>query len=133
MLQISFRTRLLLLFIGLAGGVLLLTLVAVTYATDKQAELTVERELAVSERVLGELLMRRGEQLEQAAQVLADDFGFREAVASGDQATLVSAMVNHGDRIGTQLMALYGVNGEELASTHQLSPGTDFTTLGVCV
>ncbi|WP_417682254.1 putative bifunctional diguanylate cyclase/phosphodiesterase [Pseudidiomarina aquimaris] len=129
MLQISFRTRLLLLFIGLAGGVLLLTLVAVTYATDKQAELTVERELAVSERVLGELLMRRGEQLEQAAQVLADDFGFREAVASGDQSTLVSAMVNHGDRIGTQLMALYGVNGEELASTHQLSPGTDFTTL----
>ncbi|WP_258240143.1 putative bifunctional diguanylate cyclase/phosphodiesterase [Pseudidiomarina homiensis] len=128
-MRISFRSRLLLLFISLAGGVLLATLVAVSLATNKQAELTVERELAVSERVLGELLKRRGEQLEQAAQVLADDFGFREAVASGDQATLVSAMVNHGDRIGTQLMALYGVNGQELASTHQLSAGTDFSTL----
>lgn len=128
-MRISFRSRLLLIFIGLAGGVLLATLLAVSLATNKQAELTVERELAVSERVLGELLKRRGEQLEQAAQVLADDFGFREAVASGDQATLVSAMVNHGDRIGTQLMALYGVNGEELASTHQLSVETDFTRL----
>lgn len=129
MLQISFRARLLLIFIGLSGGVLLVTLIAVSLATDKQAEVTVARELAVSERVLGELLKRRGEQLEQAAQVLADDFGFREAVASGDQATLVSAMVNHGDRIGTQLMALYGVDGSELASTHQLSARTDFSTL----
>lgn len=128
-MRISFRSRLLLLFISLAGGVLLATLIAVTFATEKQAELTVERELAVSERVLGELLKRRGEQLEQAAQVLADDFGFREAVASGDQATLVSAMVNHGDRIGTQLMALYSVDGEELASTHVLPTGTDFSAL----
>lgn len=128
-MRISFRSRLLLIFVGLAGGVLLATLLAVSLATDEQAELTVERELAVSERVLGELLKRRGEQLEQAAQVLADDFGFREAVASGDQATLVSAMVNHGDRIGTQLMALYDVDGKELASTHTLAVNNDRSAL----
>ncbi|MGQ4276217.1 putative bifunctional diguanylate cyclase/phosphodiesterase [Pseudidiomarina sp. E22-M8] len=116
----SFRTRLLLLFIGLAGGVLVVTLIAVTVATQNQAEATVERELMVSERVLGELISIRGDQLLQAAQVLADDFGFREAVASGDQDTLISAMVNHGKRIGTQLMALYRPDGTELATTHKL-------------
>lgn len=117
----SFRTRLLLLFVGIAGGVLIATLIAVTVATQNQAERTVERELAVSERVLGELLSIRGEQLLQAAQVLAGDFGFREAVASGDEATLISAMVNHGERIGTQLMALYRPDGTELAATHDLA------------
>ncbi|CAB0149629.1 Phytochrome-like protein cph2 [Pseudidiomarina piscicola] len=116
----SFRARLLLLFVGLAGSVLIATLIAVTVATENQAELTVERELTVSERVLGELISIRGEQLSQAAQVLADDFGFREAVASGDQATLISAMINHGERIGTQLMALYRPDGTQLASTHDL-------------
>ncbi|RUO59468.1 putative bifunctional diguanylate cyclase/phosphodiesterase [Pseudidiomarina insulisalsae] len=128
-MRISFRSRLLLLFISLAGGVLLVTLLAVSVATEKQAQLTVERELQVSERVLAELIRVRGEQLLQAAQVLADDFGFREAVASGDRATQVSAMVNHGDRIGTDLMALYGVDGEVLASTHDLSVSTDVSEL----
>lgn len=116
----SFRTRLFILFLVLAASVLIATLAAVTVATSSQAERTVERELGVSERVLIELLRVRGEQLLQAAQVLADDFGFREAVAVGDRETLISAMVNHGDRIGTQLMALYRPDGSELASTHAL-------------
>ncbi|MBY6063411.1 putative bifunctional diguanylate cyclase/phosphodiesterase [Pseudidiomarina sediminum] len=115
---INFRARLFLLFLALAGSVLVATLAAVSFVTSEQASRSVSRELNVSERVLSELLRVRGEQLQLAAQVLADDFGFREAVATNDRNTLISAMVNHGERIGTELMALYRPDGTELASTH---------------
>lgn len=117
----SFRTRLFLLFTGLAGGSLVIALVAVSLATNSQSERTIARELEVSERVLEELLDVRGNQLLQAAQVLSDDFGFREAVSSGDEQTIISALVNHGERIGTDLMVLQTPAGEEIAATHALN------------
>lgn len=117
----SFRSRLLLLFASLAGGVLLISLIAVWLATSNQSERTIERELEVSERVLGELLRARSAQLLQAAEVLTNDFGFREAVASGDEETIVSALVNHGERIGTDLMVLQSPAGEPIAATHDLT------------
>lgn len=117
----SFRTRLIVLFAGLAGGVLLVSLLAVWIATNNQLNRTVERELTVSQRVFLELLEQRATQLGQAASVLADDFGFRQAVATNDEDTIVSALVNHGERIQTDLMVLQNVAGEEIASTHDMS------------
>lgn len=117
----SFRTRLIVLFAGLAGGVLLVSLLAVWIATNNQLNRTVERELTVSERVFLELVEQRATQLGQAASVLADDFGFRQAVATNDEDTIVSALVNHGERIQTDLMVLQNVAGEEIASTHDMS------------
>jgi len=117
----SFRTRLLLLFAGLAGGVLLVSLIAVWFATNNQLNRTVERELTVSERVFLELLSQRAEQLGQAASVLADDFGFRQAIATNDEDTMISALINHGERIETDLMVLQDVAGKELAATHELA------------
>ncbi|KFZ31564.1 hypothetical protein IDSA_02345 [Pseudidiomarina salinarum] len=116
----SFRSRLLLMFASLAGGVLLISLIAVWLATSNQSERTIERELEVSERVLGELLAARSAQLLQAAEVLTNDFGFREAVASGDEQTIISALINHGERIGTDLMVLQSPAGEQIAATHEL-------------
>lgn len=123
----SFRTRLIVLFAGLAGGVLLVSLLAVWIATNNQLNRTVERELTVSQRVFLELLEQRATQLGQAASVLADDFGFRQAVATNDEDTIVSALVNHGERIQTDLMVLQNVAGEEIASTHDMS---DLPALG---
>ncbi len=117
----SFRSRLLLMFASLAGGVLLISLIAVWLATSNQSERTIERELEVSERVLGELLAARSAQLLQAAEVLTNDFGFREAVASGDEQTIISALINHGERIGTDLMVLQSPAGEQIAATHELT------------
>lgn len=116
----SFRSRLLLMFASLAGGVLMISLIAVWLATSNQSERTIERELEVSERVLGELLAARSAQLLQAAEVLTNDFGFREAVASGDEQTIISALINHGERIGTDLMVLQSPAGEQIAATHEL-------------
>lgn len=125
----SFRTRLFVLFAGLAGGALIVSLVAVSLATNSQSERTITRELEVSERVLEELLDVRGNQLLQAAQVLSDDFGFREAVSSNDEQTIISALVNHGERIGTDLMVLQTPTAEEIAATHALESLPSLETL----
>lgn len=125
----SFRTRLIILFAGLAGGVLLVSLLTVWLATNNQLNRTVARELAVSERVLSELLDQRAQQLRQSAQVLADDFGFRQAVASGDEDTIISALINQGERIGTDLMVLQNTAGDTLAATHDLSTMTALQSL----
>ncbi|WP_417685097.1 EAL domain-containing protein [Pseudidiomarina gelatinasegens] len=116
----------------LAGAVLIISLVAVWLATSQQSERTLERELDVSERVFAELMDVRAQQLQQAAEVLTTDFGFREAVASGDENTIISALINHGERIGTDLIVLQSPNGEEIAATHtsQLLPTIENLTAG---
>lgn len=114
----SFRARLLFGFMSLAAAVLLVSFIAISWAIASQSERTLERELEVSERVFAELMEVRTQQLQQAAEVLTTDFGFREAVASSDQDTIISALVNHGERIGTELIVLQSPQGDEIAATH---------------
>lgn len=117
----TFRTRLIISFTALAALVLMVSFGAVWLATSQQSERTLERELEVSERVFNELMDVRAQQLQQTAEVLTTDFGFREAIASKDQNTIISALVNHGERIGTDLMVLQSPVGEEIAATHAMS------------
>lgn len=117
----QFKVRLAVIFgiliaVALCGAVL-----AVLLTTSNQVERTLQRELTVSERVFRELMDGRAEQLRRAAEVLTDDFGFKRAVASEDRDTIVSALINHGERIGTDLIALQTPSGEEIASTHDLN------------
>lgn len=117
----QFKVRLAFIFGILIAIALSGALFAVLVTTSNQVERTVQRELTVSERVFRELMDGRAEQLRRAAEVLTDDFGFKRAVATEDRDTIVSALVNHGDRIGTDLIALQSPAGEEIASTHVLN------------
>jgi diguanylate cyclase (GGDEF)-like protein len=74
---------------------------------DTNARRALAANLAVGERVWQQLLEQRSDRLRQAARVLASDFGFRAALASGDRATLVSALENHGGRIEAELAAVF--------------------------
>jgi diguanylate cyclase (GGDEF)-like protein len=113
-----FRTRLIIILAGLVAGALLVALAAVWVATENQLERSIERELSVSEKVFRELLDSRSTQLLQAAEVLTDDFGFKRAVSSKDRETIISALVNHGERIEAELMVLQTPGGKEIASSH---------------
>lgn len=118
-MRARFRTRLIFILAGLVAGALLVAFVAVWIATDRQLERSIERELSVSENVFKELLDNRSTQLRQAAKVLTDGFGFKRAVASRDRDTIVSVLVNHGERINAELMVLQTPEGEEIASSHR--------------
>ena len=63
------------------------------------------------------LLESNRRQLTQAAQAVAADYGFREAVATRDTDTLVSVLENSGKRIGAAMVVLTSLNGEVIAAS----------------
>jgi diguanylate cyclase len=88
------HAKLALLYAGLFGAVLLLIALLVYAAVSANAERAVREELAASGAVFDRVLELRASQLRQSAEVLSRDFGFREAVATGDDETIASALEN---------------------------------------
>lgn len=76
----------------------------------------VRAQLETGDRVFARLLEQRADQLAQAARVLAADYGFRAALQSSDRDTVVSALENHGSRIGASQMLLIGLDGQLVAA-----------------
>lgn len=92
-------------------------------AVSNQAAERLESGLRVFER----LLDMRGRQLRDGVQVLVADFGFKEAVASGDTLTLQSAMTNQAARINASEAMLLDLDGNVLASSLSTArPGDTF-------
>ncbi|MBU2864408.1 EAL domain-containing protein [Reinekea forsetii] len=120
-MAISFRSRLIILFILLVGITLSTLTWAVFRALDTNAAINAERELLVAERVFETLLEENRRQLTDRTSLLAEDFGFRQAIATNEEQTIVSALVNHGERIAADLILLMDTSGEILIGTHDLS------------
>ena len=91
-----------------------LTFIAVHLATERSATAQLGEELEIGERVWQRINVRRDEQLLQSASVLSEDVGFRAAVASGDAATMQSALRNHAARMSSQTALLLSPDGEFL-------------------
>ncbi|MFW9615264.1 putative bifunctional diguanylate cyclase/phosphodiesterase [Aquabacterium sp.] len=90
----------LLLVVQAAGGAV------VRAAVEQLVRQGVRTELEVGERVWQRLLDLRAQRLQEASVVLAADFGFRSAIASGDQGTIASALDNSSARIGATLAVM---------------------------
>jgi len=121
------RTRIALIFILLLATALAASLGVVSVANQANAEGEVQRQLDTGTLVFSRVLDANRRQLTQAAQAVASDFGFREAVATRDTETVVSALENSGARIGANLVVLVSLEGEVIAATgSQLKPGADF-------
>lgn len=106
------RTRLTVLYAGLFGIALLFTAAAVFTAIRGNAERTIRQELVASGTVFDRIWSLRSQQLRDSADLLARDFGFREAVATGDQATVESALDNLRRRVGIDLAFIVSVDGQ---------------------
>jgi len=127
MLRNSFQRKLALFFTALVAAVQIGALVAVVFATNQNVRRQVEQELAVGARVVERLLDSRSRQLLQSVQVLTADFGFKQAVATGDRATIRSVLGNHGARIEADMAVLLDPDGLVRASTlGDLRPGAPF-------
>ncbi len=126
-LRNSFQARIasvLILLLLLVVGALYFS---VNAATNAAVRLQASTQLEVGTRVFERLLEIRGRRLADGAQLLAADFGFRDAVASGDAATMISVLLNHGKRINASDMILLSTDGKVLASTlAEVVEGTPF-------
>lgn len=118
------RTRLTVLYAGLFGLALMFVAVAVFTAITANARGVVRGELTASGAVYDQLWQSRSAQLEQGASVLAQDFGFREAVASNDEPTVRSALENLSARQGVDGALLLGADGYAIAAGPALDDAT---------
>jgi len=105
------RTKLTVLYMGLFGVALMLVALAVVTAVTDSARRVVRNELTASGAVYGQVWASRSAQLRQGASVLAQDYGFREAVATGDEATVRSALDNLRARQKVEGALILGVDG----------------------
>ena len=96
--------------VGLSLLLLLLVQAAgfavVRSSIDRNARAQMDSELLVGERIWQRLLESNAQRLRQSATLLAADYGFRAAATSDDTATIVSALENHGARVGATIGTL---------------------------
>lgn len=116
-LRISFQARIAGVLIMLLLIVVVAVFLAVKAATQDAVRKQAQAQLEVGTRVFEGLLEMRGKRLRDAVQLLSSDFGFRDAVASADSATIRSVLLNHGARINANDMFLLGMDGKVLSST----------------
>ena len=121
----SLKARLIATFLGLLLVVQLAGFSALRASLSTHAHQELPARLDVGDRVLHSLLSQRAQKLTDGARLLAADFGFREAIHSKDTDTIVSALENHGQRIGATRVALY-----DTALALQASTGDHLDTLG---
>jgi diguanylate cyclase (GGDEF)-like protein len=113
----SFRVRLILSLLLLLTLVQLATAISVLTATHKDNLLQQQKNLDIGAKVFGEVLSNRTIQLNQSLSVLSADFGFKKAIATGEQDTIASVLANHGARIGAHAFVLLSPQGKLLSSS----------------
>jgi diguanylate cyclase (GGDEF)-like protein len=124
---LALRTRIAVTFLLLLAAVLAAALGAVLATNRDSAGREVQRQLDVGSLVFSRLLESNRRQLTQAAQAVSADYGFRQAVAARDTATVASALENSGERIGAAMVVLTTLSGEVIAASGtQLSAGAPF-------
>jgi EAL domain-containing protein (putative c-di-GMP-specific phosphodiesterase class I)/GGDEF domain-containing protein len=104
-------SKLTVLYAALFGAVLLAMSLAVFTAISKTAQQQVRSELTATGTVFDQVWSLRSERLREGAVLLSRDFGFREAVATRDEATIVSAMENLRGRMGIDRAFIVGIDG----------------------
>jgi len=115
----SLSARLTVQFALLFAVAMLAVSAALSSVISGAASREVQSQLQSSGAVYDRLWQQRAHELQNAAQLLAHDFGFRAAVASGDQATMQSALGNAAARL--RLRSAFIVTAEGKVSS--IDPG----------
>ncbi len=109
--------RIVALFLGLLLLVQVVTFALVQRSIDHNARELLGASLDLGEQVLTRLMRQSAIHLSESTRLLAADYGFREALSSGDTETLVSALENHGERAGASFSLITDAQGVIQAGT----------------
>jgi diguanylate cyclase (GGDEF)-like protein len=119
-LRTSFRSKLFLLTIVPLAVAQVVTLMAVMQTVQDDVYRRANDSLVVGSTVIDEFLDARGDQLRTSAQVLAADFGLKQAAATRDTDTLRTVLANYGQRVGADIAIFLDLDGNGLASTQYI-------------
>ncbi|MBY0570050.1 MAG: GGDEF domain-containing protein, partial [Burkholderiaceae bacterium] len=113
----SLESRVVVLFISLLLTLQLVAYFAIGNAIDTNARSAIESELKISTKVFSRLLDQNAQKLIQGATLLSKDYAFREAIGTHDTETIVSTLLNHGQRLGADLTMLVDLDGKITAAS----------------
>jgi diguanylate cyclase (GGDEF)-like protein len=113
----SFQAKLVYLLIGVLVLLQTVTLASIHFAGMNAVNRRLGDELSIGSRVFDQILAQRVDLLSVPLKVLVKDFTFQEALMKGDQATVISALSNHGRRIQANAVFLIGLDGKVTADT----------------
>lgn len=116
----SLRERLATLYAALFACAMLLIAVVAHVMVQANARASATAELATSGTVYDRIWALREHALSGSADVLARDFGFRSAIASGDRPTIESALHSLGARAGVKTAAVVDQSGAVIGATGSL-------------
>ncbi len=127
----SFRGKLLLLTILPLAVAQIVTFFAVMRTVEEDVEHRARESLIIGGAVVNEFLAGRGAQLRASVEVVAADFGLKEAAATGDAETIQSVLRNHSQRVGADIAFLLDLDGTGIASSSgtMLGSQSDFLRL----
>lgn len=113
----SLKNRIVFLFISLLLALQLVSYFAIGNAIDSNARNAIRQELRLSGKVFSRLLEQNAQKLIQGATLLSKDYAFREAIGTHDTETIVSTLLNHGQRLGADLTMLVDLEGKITAAS----------------
>ena len=110
-----FQTKLILLFVALFAVVQLASLVVVQNATKQNIFAQSRDELIKANDIFKDQLQDISNRLIEGTSLLAQDFGFRRALATEDLPTILSALDNLGARIGADRVLVVDLDNKVTA------------------
>ena len=114
--RLSYLIKLLLFLLGLVLGLEAISYIATRLVIQQAVEQNARAELRAGGELFTRLLQNNASQLALSVKVLTEDFGFKDAVASGDANTIRSALANHAGRIKAELGVLIDRDGRLISS-----------------
>jgi diguanylate cyclase (GGDEF)-like protein len=111
----SLSARLTVQFALVFAAAMLVVSAALSTVISGAASREVESQLQSSGAVYDRLWQQRAHELQNAAQMLARDFGFRSAVATADRATMQSALGNAAARLKVRSAFIVAADGQVTA------------------
>ena len=119
-LRTTFRSKLFLLTIVPLAVAQIVTLFAVMQTVQEDVYRRANDSLLIGGTVVREFLSARGEQLRTSVQVMAADFGLKQAAATNDSETIRSVLINHSQRVGADIAMFLDLDGNGIASTEDI-------------
>ena len=99
----TLQRRIVFTFLSLLLAIQAVSFLLIRSSIDHNARQALDASLSQGAQVFTRVLQQNADHLLQTTQVLAQDYGFRSAVASDDRPTIASALANHGERVGASI------------------------------
>lgn len=115
----SFRSRLLFFLVSLFTFLQCGAYFAVKSANRQNAVAQIGANLEAGAHIFERLIAQRDRQMAEAAGILAEDYGFKQAVTEDDRPTTLSALGNLQQRIDADVVELVSLERELLLDTAQ--------------